>query len=135
MNNLVKYFLENKMIDYGRLLTRFDLEQGLNAKYHHEHIWDFLGKYLQLKEEIEEMGYQCTSRNCNPGELKILGKLETLNSYEKKMKKVIRYQKKNTNSMLNYNCPQEEISRNTYINLLDKNVMINKAMKSVLSTV
>lgn len=91
---------EKDYIQYGKLIPRETIEQLIGSKFRHGD-WDFIGKYLQLKEYIEDQGYFCTSRKCGPGNLRILYPNEWAHKLENLQKTVLRKQKRAINTSMN----------------------------------
>lgn len=85
-------------IDYGKVIPKEVLEKYIDEKFQHGN-WGFIGRFLQLKEYIEDQGYFCTSRKCGPGSLRVLYPNEWAHKLSNVHKTVMRRQKRATETM------------------------------------
>lgn len=84
-------------INYGKVIPCQVIEKMIGKKFYHGD-WDFIGKFLALKEHIEDQGHFCTSRKCGPGALRILHANEWAHKLDNLQKTVMRKQKRAINT-------------------------------------
>lgn len=73
MKEIVERMQENGNLDYGLELPERLIVSYLGVRrVENDDPWNYLGPYLDLKEEIESLGYMCTQRGCERGGMRIL---------------------------------------------------------------
>lgn len=132
-NDALQYLKENNLLEYGTLICREEMERALEKEY--VDGWFFLGPFLQLKEDIEDLGYQCTSRNCEQGELYILPFMEFIQKREDQFKNFVKKHEKREKSC--HKIDQSELSkkeREELRHLLNKMALLKKSMKNAMDS-
>lgn len=134
INEIYKILKEKGYIYYGTIIPFSLLEELFEAK--RTEGWDYLGSWLDLKEKIEEMGYFCTSRGCEQGDLRILEAFEMAAKAENIQKNLMRKQKKTINTMIRADISElEEINKARHSLASLKLHLGLQAMHNVLSDV
>lgn len=100
IEEIYEKLVEKDFISYGKLIPKEVIESLIGIKFRHGD-WEFMGKYLQLKEYIEDQGFFCTCRKCGPGNLRILYPNEWAHKLENVQKTVLRKQKRAINTSQN----------------------------------
>lgn len=119
-------------IEFGKVIPAKLIEDVLGVSFAHGD-WEFMGKFLQLKELIEEQGFFCTSRGAGNGALRIQHPAEWQHRMENLQKTVIRKQKKAITTVSNAELSEiSESERATLAHELNKLSMGLQAMRSVL---
>lgn len=98
--------------------------------------WDFLGKFLSLKEYIELQGFYCTSKGCKSGGLRILPANQMAKRTENVLKNVERKHKKTIEIMSNADlsgCTKHE--RQEAYHATHKITLALHALKNALSDI
>ena len=128
----VERMQKDGMIDYGQYLPTSILEKYLNVKF--DGTWEYLGPYLDLKEQIESLGYMCSARGCPAGSMRILNIDEMSEKAEKirvsilnKQKRVIKSLTHADISLLNDN------DRRSHERVTLKSTLSLQSMKSILA--
>ena len=79
--NCFKFLEENGFLEYGNMIPHDVFEELIGCKA--EQNWDFLGPFLQIREEIMLHGYLCTQRDIPFGCLKIYDAQEMMVSSDR----------------------------------------------------
>jgi hypothetical protein len=101
-----QYLQDSGYIEYGTTIPAHVIIKIIGSEP--EEGWEFLGPFLQLKENIESQGYFCTTSGCNSGALRILQLTEMTDRVESIQRLLIRKQKKALTTMLN--CENSQLS-------------------------
>lgn len=119
-------------LEYGKYIPA-KVIAGLIGKEFKFGDWDFIGKFLQLKEYIEDRGYFCTSRGAGNGALRILHAKEWSKKLDNLNKNVLRKQKRAINTMRNVGLDDLDEKEQKILNHVQNKLNMGlQAMRSVL---
>lgn len=94
-----EYLVNNNLIDYDQKIKREDFEKALEMPFN-EHI-SYMGPFLNLKMEIENNGFFCTTKDCNKGDLYVFPADFMTKRLKHIEKNTLKKKKRALNSMLN----------------------------------
>jgi hypothetical protein len=133
--NIVKTLDEQGHLNYGNTLPSHVVESLLECKYD-QHSWEWIGKFLELKLAIEELGFFCTNRGQNRGNLRILTIDEMPKRIDSMIDTLILRQKRAINTMKNANVElQERHIMDQHYNAIHRLSMMLNSSKSALSSI
>jgi len=120
------------LLHAGALIPREKVEFILGCKYAKDD-WGFLGKYLQLKEQIEVNGFFITQADLEPPEFRIISTEEMAEHATKKLAKAMASNYKVSYIMAAHNTSSlDEVERKRYDSVRKKAASIAMAQQKIL---
>ena len=98
LDDIVDFLESQNMLQYGKIIPRVKLEKYLEEQYDPA-SWQWLGKFLLLKQKIEDRGVFTTQRGCKDGDLRIMHQKEMAKKCRNVLNSTMRKQKRTSDIM------------------------------------
>lgn len=137
MSNFKHPFLEKlefaNLLKPGQVICKKELEDILDCKYVDAQDWNFLGKYLTLKTQIESRGYFVTQKDLEAPAFRILNTEEMAEHATHKLSKALCTNYKVSYIMATHNSSNlSDKDKKRFDNVQAKAAMIAMAQQKIL---
>lgn len=126
--------LENEgIINHGTILKKSQIEKIIGVSYESENESWFKFRTMDIKLEIEKLGYFCTQSKCDPCEIRILPSDIAKKEYARREKRANRLEKRIISTTLNYQSENLDKKEKIEIeHIKEKAIMRQYSLDSIL---